>query len=219
VETRFESDVPRLRYVAQIIERIQHGEKGRDPKHPNLILLPRETLKVGIYRVHGKEEEQIGSYERNYPSLYRTFCHFRKNGQDYELYSPTITATRVLRLPSCEDLGGEPSGSFCPVDFFVPWHVPDEPDEPLPVDFGLVAGCVWGDDASGMKIHYLDLREVEQGIIKRDDRFGEPLLPPNLTLEQATNLSAYLPDEGAHRIGIAVDIEYDLLTGKRLSDP
>jgi hypothetical protein len=68
-------------------------------------------------------ETKIGSYERNYPSFGEmTFEPFELNGRWYALYSRDYTATRLMSLPDCRDLGGEEpsSGGFCPVEFFVP---------------------------------------------------------------------------------------------------
>lgn len=83
-------------------------------------------LKVGVFRRGGGgEEEQVGEYERNYPSLLRTFAPFRAGGRDLALYSPDYTATRLLELPSCRDIGGEErsESGFCPAEFFVPYYV------------------------------------------------------------------------------------------------
>lgn len=86
------------------------------------------SIEVGVFRTEGENEEQIGSYTRNYSSLFNTFCPFRRNDKDYALYSPDYTATRIMDLPSCRDLGGEErSGAgFCPVDFYVPSYVERE---------------------------------------------------------------------------------------------
>lgn len=82
-------------------------------------------VRVGVFRRDGDAEVQIGEYERNYPTLFRTFAPFRANGRDLALYSPHYTCTRLLELPSCRDIGGEePAGSgFCPVDFFIPYYI------------------------------------------------------------------------------------------------
>jgi hypothetical protein len=68
--------------------------------------------------------ERVGSYERNY-SLLDTFFPFELNGKELALYSPDYTATRVLSLPDCTDLGGEEpdGGGFCPVEFYVPRYL------------------------------------------------------------------------------------------------
>ncbi len=66
---------------------------------------------------------EIGQYERNYPSYgAQTFEPFELSGKWFALYSPNYTATRVMSLPDCRDLGGEErhSAGFCPVDLFVP---------------------------------------------------------------------------------------------------
>lgn len=82
-------------------------------------------LRVGVFRRENGVEEQVGEYERNHWALYRTFTHFRAGGRDLALYSPDYTATRLLELPSCRDIGGEEpaGGGFCPVDFFVPCFI------------------------------------------------------------------------------------------------
>lgn len=65
----------------------------------------------------------IGSYERNYPGFgAETFEPFEIDGAWYALYSNDYTATRVMSLPDCKDLGGEEpaSNGFCPVELYVP---------------------------------------------------------------------------------------------------
>lgn len=114
----------------------------------------------------------IGEYERGYHSVHYTFLPFmQRGGKEYALFSSDYTSTSVMRLPSCEVIAEEISDpyGFCPVDYYVPY----EEDEGCNVvgNFGFVAGCVWGDDAS-WKIQFLDLRRIEDGIIVRDDRFG-----------------------------------------------
>jgi hypothetical protein len=44
------------------------------------------------------------------------------------LYSREYTATRIMALPSCQDIGGEEPDSwgFCPVDFYVPSYIDRE---------------------------------------------------------------------------------------------
>jgi hypothetical protein len=68
-------------------------------------------------------DSELGGYKRNYPSFgEQTFEPFELGGVWYALYSRDYTSTRVMKLPGCEDLGGEEpgSGGFCPVEFFVP---------------------------------------------------------------------------------------------------
>ena len=89
--------------------------------------------KVGVFRVEGEREEQVGEYERNYPALFNTFFHFTQNGRDFALYSPDYTVTRIMELPSCKDIGGEEPHSygFCPVEYFVPTYVDVEYESTL----------------------------------------------------------------------------------------
>jgi len=83
--------------------------------------------------------------------------------------------------------------------------------------FGFVAGCVWGDDSS-WKIEYLDLQQVSQGIIRRDDRFGYIELPDNMQLADAIDMSDYMYDpaeDDAHCFRITIRQKFDLRTGER----
>lgn len=81
--------------------------------------------RMGVFRVLGGHEEQIGMYERNYGTAFNTFFPFQQNGKDLALYSPDYTSTRIMELPSCVDLGGEERDEmgFCPVDYFVPTYI------------------------------------------------------------------------------------------------
>jgi len=66
--------------------------------------------------------EKVGEYEYNYHSD-TPFYPFRdRQGREFALYSRDYTATRVMSLPDCKDLGGEDRESFgfCPVAYFVP---------------------------------------------------------------------------------------------------
>jgi len=203
--------------------------------------------KVGVYRIEGGNEEQVGVYCRNYRSLFRTFFHFRRSEKDYALYSPEYSATRVMELPSCKDIGGEEPDErgFCPVEFYVPCYIEKEwtkgnnvghkfvvnqpsaedlieSDFSKPVSpilyypFGFVAGCVWGDDSS-WKIQYLDLTDIEKGVIRRDERFGYIRLPEGIRLEQAIDLDDYNDDpseEWSYHIIIGIQRKFDLRDGK-----
>jgi hypothetical protein len=105
-----------ITYKAKIVETIQHGANRW------------ETLRVGVFRQEDNKEELIGEYSRNYSTLYETFFHCAYNGNDYALYSPNYTVTRIMELPSCRDIGGEEphSAGFCPVDFYVPRYIDRE---------------------------------------------------------------------------------------------
>lgn len=135
-------------------------------------------LKVEIF----KDSIRIGEYTRNYGVFYQTFCPFRYKDQEYALYSRDYTATRVMKLPECEDLCGEDRNSygFCPVEYYVPNN------KNCNGSFGFVAGCVWGDDSS-WKIQYLDLSKLPNEI-SRDDRFGYIELPSRLYLKDVISV-------------------------------
>ena len=76
---------------------------------------------------------------------------------------------------------------------------------------GFVAGCIWGDDSS-WKIEYLDLSRADEGIIKREAKFGYISMPSYLNLDKAINLDV---DDGNISIKIATESYYDFETGKR----
>lgn len=136
-----------------------------------------------------KDDTKIGEYTRNYSAFYNTFFPFTQNGKDYALISEHYTGTSVIELPSCKIIAEEPKAAFgfCPTDFYVPKEIPDRG---LKGQFGFVAGCIWGDDTS-WKIQYLDLSQIENGIIKRDDRFGYIELSDNYLLEQSIDVTDY----------------------------
>lgn len=73
--------------------------------------------------------------------------------------------------------------------------------------WGVYAGCVWGDDSS-YKLRYVDLSRVSEGIVTTDDRFGYVELPDG-NLKDAIALEAE-----SKRIIISVPIRFDLETGK-----
>ncbi len=105
-----------ITYQAEIIEKVENR-----PGTWN-------SVRVGVFLCEGEKKETVGQYIRNYPSLFRTFCHFRRNDKDYALYSPDYTASRIMELPSCKDIGGEEphAAGFCPTDYYVPRYVERE---------------------------------------------------------------------------------------------
>jgi hypothetical protein len=154
------------------------------------------SLEVTVFQKNEDgTEERLGSYERDYHTLYQTFHPFRKDGRDYALYSPRYTATRVMALPSCEDFAGEepsPYG-FCPVEYYVP----EEKNEDARLAF--VSGCVWGDDTH-WKVQYLDLSGIDTGTMNREEKFGYHVLPRGIPLRDAIKL---FDDEDEYWIEIA----------------
>lgn len=104
-------------YTAKVLEKIDNPPNEGRPTW--------NSIRVGIFRVEGDQQEQVGEYIRNYPSFFNTFCYFRQGDGEYALYSPNYTATRVIELPSCKDLGGEEphTHGFCPTDYYVPAYM------------------------------------------------------------------------------------------------
>ena len=174
------------------------------------------------------EEKRLGHYVRNYSSLYDTFYPFKTtSGKEYALYSKDYTATRVMSLPDCKDVGGEDfhAMGFCPTGYYVPqpedavareWN--DESNEHLDGTFAFLCGCVWGDDSS-WKIEYLDLSDPTRP--ERDSRFGYIELPDNMTLVDAVNLSYYREDgmgDGYRPVKITVEKRFNISTAEHDSD-
>lgn len=149
------------------------------------------TLRVNIFSHSEGKKKKIGSYNRNYPTLFDTFCPFvGQDGKHYALYSSHYGSTRVLRLDTCKDIGGEENveAEFCPTGYYVPlltgWVKPTNCPPKVGFDwyatnkvitryapFAFVSGCYWGDDSS-YKIQVFDLTDAHNGVIKRDDRLG-----------------------------------------------
>ncbi len=84
--------------------------------------------RIGVFCEENGEKTLIGSYLRNYSSFFDTFSPFRIGNSDFALYSPDYTTSRIMKLPSCRDIGGEePSESgFCPVEYYVPTYIDEE---------------------------------------------------------------------------------------------
>jgi hypothetical protein len=93
-----------------------------------------DVLRVGVF----DGEQQVGEYKRNYHSFgTATFFAFEQEGYWFALYSRDYTATRLMRLPDCQDIGGEePCGAgFCPVEYLVPELTGQviKPEDPEPM--------------------------------------------------------------------------------------
>lgn len=187
--------------------------------------------------------EQVCEFERNY-GLLQTFEPFRQGGREFALISREYTKTAVLDLTSgqvvAEEKESSPGAGFCPVGFYVPdwWDmhdasiIPGSPhwsgDYEWPTgEFGFVWGCHWGDDSS-WKIQYLDLRSIEAGIIKREERFGyvelathgylSPSLNPTLTTaDKPSTPPPFISIErydGDTNVRFAVEMGFELDTGR-----
>ncbi len=60
-------------------------------------------------------------------------------------------------------------------------------------DFGLICGCVWGDDTS-WKIRHVDLTLIEDKILGITDKFGYWEMPSALKLKECLDMSGWEPD-------------------------
>jgi hypothetical protein len=189
--------------------------------------------------------EKICEYERYY-SLLRTFETFRQGTKDFALISRDYTKTEVLDLESGSVIAEEidepdvpPGAGFCPVGFYVPdwWDVNDgsvipgseywDADYEWPNgDFGFVWGCYWGDDSS-WKIQYLDLSRVQQGVVRREERFGyvelatfgfeNPCFRPEPTTNQKSDPPPFIQisrHNGVVQVTFAVEMLFDLESGR-----
>lgn len=186
------------------------------------------TLTVDVLNA---KNDIIAQYSRNYGAMMQTFEPFRQGGKMFALISTDYTATAVMDLSTGEIIAGEKpdSGGFCPVGFYVPdwWDIHDgsllpgssgwSDDYEFPKGhFGFVWGCIWGDDSS-WKIQYLDLSNIQNGQIKRDERFGYVKLAtnPNQHPKEFIKCSFY---NGKCTVELKTENDFDLETGKLL-DP
>jgi hypothetical protein len=202
---------------------------------------PSTVVEVFRRASAGGEPEKVAEYERNY-GLLHTFEPFRQGGREFALISPQYTGTAVLDLATGRVIAEEPrsSSGFCPVGFYVPdwWDVHDESvipgsefwnaDREWPSgELGFVWGCVWGDDSS-WKVQYLNLTGIQDGAIRRDERFGYVELATNghrspcFTPEDALLPRGSDPPpfirlerwEGKTNVTFAVEMQFDLGSGK-----
>lgn len=184
------------------------------------------TLHVDVL---DKDGRIVAGYDRNYPSLYRTFEPFRQGDRILALVSSDYTATSVMDLATGEVIASEAPDSmgFCPTGFYVPdwWDINDgsmlpgsmywNADHEMPKgDFGFVWGCVWGDDTS-WKVQYLDLSHVQEGKILRDERFGYTELAshPKLDPKEFIKCSFY---GGKRTVTFSVLASFDLDDSSKL---
>jgi hypothetical protein len=170
-------------------------------------------------------ETQVGTYDRTFPPYAeQTFCPFEWNGQWFALYSPEYTATRVLSLPDCRDIGGEAPAAhgFCPVEFLIPryrevtqrhrstgrvskgwwFHEPGPDSNP---DYEVTVGpwvtvptaFVKGcvwGEDQSWKLQCIDLALASQGRIERTERFGFVELPKSASLSASLSFDRHPPD-------------------------
>lgn len=155
---------------------------------------------IGIYNY---KKQEIGSYIRNHPPQKKIpFFPFQQDNQWYALYSPKYYLTRIMSLPDGTDIGGETEeevraelgycNGFCTYEFFVPFgnKFKDKKFDSINGKIGFASGCYWGDDWS-TKIQYLDLSEVKNGIIKREEKFGYLCLPDHIPLDKCISFNNY----------------------------
>jgi hypothetical protein len=76
---------------------------------------------------------------------------------------------------------------------------------------GFVAGCVWGDDSS-WKIEYLDLSRADEGLIKREARFGY------VEMAAGQNLRETIDYDSGDCIRVSVMQYFDIHTGRNLGE-
>jgi hypothetical protein len=88
-------------------------------------------------------------------------------------------------------------------------------------EFGFVWGCHWGDDSS-WKVQYLDLSQVQQGVIRREERFGYVELAsfgfesPCFSFEPPVIRRGVPPfiELSKNKVTFAVEMAFDLESGK-----
>lgn len=194
-----------MRYFSKVIEEIKN-KKGiwgylrigiyqiDTPENSNI----KEIIEmdpVSVLKL--KNVKKVGEYIRNY-SCYgnETFFPFKQGDKWFALYSEKYTCTSVMELPSCKKISGEPQDSFgfCPVGYYVPWDNIELKEEGIEGTFGFVSGCIWGDDHS-WKLEYLDLSDIKNGNIKRENKFGYFELPNYKELKDCISFDYWCYDK------------------------
>jgi hypothetical protein len=188
---------------------------------------PPGVMSALCVEVLDADGQTVATYDRNYSHLFRTFEPFRQGERMFALISQDYTATAVLDLTTGKVIATEePSAwGFCPTGFCVPdwWDLHSgsvlpgslhwNADYEFPRgDFGFVWGCIWGDDSS-WKVQYLDLSRIEQGEIRRDDRFGylELATHPKLDAKEFIHCSC---EDGKRSVTFSLLKSFDLDSGK-----
>jgi len=178
-----------------------------------------KTARVNIFAGVDDAARKIGSYERNHAGWCdSTFAPFARDGRWYALYSPNYTATRIMELPSCKDIGGEEphTNGFCPVDYYVPHDHPAVVQAGAGGHFGFVSGCIWGDDSS-WKIQFIDLSDAPRGVLTRKETFGYVAMPlKSSRLAECISMDEYSREYP--RAELTVSMVFDLAEGSRV-DP
>lgn len=167
-------------------------------------------------------DEKLGEYIRMYHAMYNTFYPFEYRGKDYAFYSDNYEQTVVMSLPDCKEVARDKKSHFCPVDYTVPYHDPDEEevnscenfdpedfddDKTQILNLGLVSGCVWGDDSGGWKLRAIDLSKLEKGKIKVIQLFGYCELGTDDKLDDVVGWSSSC--EGRIHIPLASTFQFD----------
>lgn len=186
------------------------------------------TLHVDVLDEAGRT---VAAYDRNYPDLFRTFEPFRQGDRMLALISMHYTATSVMDLATGAVITAEEPHAmgFCPTGFYVPdwWDINDgsilpgsmdwHDDYELPKgDFGFVWGCVWGDDTS-WKVQYVDLSRVQEGELRREERFGYLRLASHPKLDAKEFIECSF-DNGKCEVTFSLLSTFDLDTGQRLGE-
>lgn len=149
-------------------------------------------------------DTKVGEYQYNYHSGC-PFYAFEQNGEWFALACvEQYTALKIMKLPSCEVIGGEEphSGGFCSIEVYVPRYYEcqiseytyrffddaeaEEKAHPFYADFAFRSGCVWGDDTS-WKLEMLDISQAHKGILEIKD-IGYIELAPDLKLRDCLRL-------------------------------
>ena|SRR5437867_3861907 len=98
-----------------------------------------------------------------------------------------------------------------PVDY----HVPYDPRLGFQGEFGFVAGAVWADDRT-WKVQYLDLSQIDQGVFRREERFGYLHLPEEMRLKDTILIDwSYQADPNDPIVGLIVVKAFNLKTGQK----
>lgn len=167
------------------------------PRYTTFQVLDLEKLEVVAERPYPQRDWYRTEKYDQYESVKKEHPDWFEAGGYYEGKGPN------------DKINGE---GFCPMEFYVPdfleeWTGDDAFTEETWAEhqkedwfrediqhhigmYGFVGGCIWGDDSS-MKVRYIDLSKISEGIVTEEERFGYLEAPDHLALRDMITVNDY----------------------------
>lgn len=166
-----------------------------------------EVLRCDVIDTSVLEGNLIGSYDRNYSSLFNTFVPFEREGEWYALIGEQYNGFSIFRLtPKFERLYTTilSKGEFCPTDFYIPFlkecYDLDNWDAPINKVWtgyhAFLSGCFWGSEYETCCM-YIDMTDLSNPVVKPlKDKEGYWIrIPTSGKLEDQISISMEIDSE------------------------